>query len=616
MNESTPMNEMNQNEDSIYSSDRYQVYGPALLALLYTITSSAWLPIAALYVAWQIGPPYDKSALNGSISASLYAAIPFLYFGLIINNAFAPGGLAVKFLDWPGDICAAIRKTSSKFLYFCVPMFLAYSIVEYYQGGKWNDSFGRICFLASMVVLAIGLRQTRITIARIRKAAEQTPRSDLGLVFWPRTLLRIFTLMPIALVVMSAIGYHFTAVQLSWRLLWMLAITLAIGLATSVARKMLLTSRLRHNRAHQLSGRDYAADVDGKEVKAQVNRLLRVTSIAFVVVFAWQIWSDVLPAITYLDEFKLWESANSLKELGVHEWITVRDLLVSIGVLVVTWILSRNLPGILEIVLLERLPLDRGGRYAISFVLRYLVGIIGSLMACEWLGFAWSSLQWMVAGLTVGLGFGLQEIFANLVSGIIILLERPVRVGDFVTVNGVTGHVSQMQLRATTIKDLDHREMIVPNKKFITDDVINWTLSDRTTRLIIKVGIAYGSDTELAEKVLYEAAREHRMVKAYPRPEVVFTSFGDSTLDFELRVTIPTRDVYWNTLHELNMAVDGKFREQGIEIAFPQQDVHLHGFENALKDAASKDAGPQSKLSVVGSSTNGPQVAKAKRRAA
>ena len=257
--------------------------------------------------------------------------------------------------------------------------------------------------------------------------------------------------------------------------------------------------------------------------------------------------------------------------------VTLRDLLLASGVLVITLVLSRNLPGLLEIVLLDRLPLDRGGRYAISFVCRYLVAIAGIMLTFHWIGFSWTAVQWLATALTVGLGFGLQEIFANLVSGLIILIERPVRVGDFVTVNGVDGHVLRTQLRATTIKDLDHRELIVPNKTFITQDVINWTLSDRSTRVIIRVGIAYGSDTARAQQVMVDIARENPLVKQIPRPEVVFTSFGNSTLDFELRVMIPTREVYFKVIHELNMAIDAAFREAGIEIAFPQQDIHIRG---------------------------------------
>ena len=144
-----------------------------------------------------------------------------------------------------------------------------------------------------------------------------------------------------------------------------------------------------------------------------------------------------------------------------------------------------------------------------------------------------------------------------------------------VTVNGTTGTVTQMQLRATTIRDLDLRELIVPNKKFITEDVMNWTLSDQISRMILNVGVAYKSDTELVQSTLLAAARKHPLVVRYPQPEVVFREFGDSTLNFELRVMIPRRDLYAKLQHELNMSINRMFRENGIEIAFPQREVRV-----------------------------------------
>ena len=223
--------------------------------------------------------------------------------------------------------------------------------------------------------------------------------------------------------------------------------------------------------------------------------------------------------------------------------------------------------------------MDSGSRYAFNQLAQYILIAIGFICVASELGGSWSKVQWLVAALSVGLGFGLQEIFANLVSGIIILIERPVRVGDVVTVNGVTGTVTRMQLRATTIKDLDYRELIVPNKKFITEDVMNWTLTDRRSRLVFPVGVAYGSDTRLVERTLLEMARQCPQVLNDPEPSVVFQQFGDSTLHFELRVVIPSRDQFAEVRHELNMRIDQAFREQKIEIAFPQQDIHIKGLE-------------------------------------
>jgi potassium efflux system protein len=175
----------------------------------------------------------------------------------------------------------------------------------------------------------------------------------------------------------------------------------------------------------------------------------------------------------------------------------------------------------------------------------------------------------------VGLGFGLQEIFANFVSGIILLLERPVRVGDMVTVGEVTGKVSRIRIRATTITDFDLKELIIPNREFITGQLINWSLSDRKARVVIPVGVAYGSDTELARKTLLDVAAAEPDVLDDPEPTAFFLGFGASSLDFQLRVFIDDTDKLFLLRHRLHMAIDAAFREKGITIAFPQQDVHL-----------------------------------------
>jgi potassium efflux system protein len=191
-------------------------------------------------------------------------------------------------------------------------------------------------------------------------------------------------------------------------------------------------------------------------------------------------------------------------------------------------------------------------------------------------------VQWLVAAVTFGLGFGLQEIFANFISGLIVLFERPMRVGDVVTVGEVSGVVSRIRMRATTITDWDRKELIVPNKEFITGRLVNWTLSDRVLRIVFRVGVAYGSDTRLVQRLLLKAADEHPSVLTDPPPQALFVAFGDSTLSFELRVYVPGLEVYGAVQHELNSAIDSLFRVAGIEIAFPQRDVHVRSIEASL----------------------------------
>jgi len=169
----------------------------------------------------------------------------------------------------------------------------------------------------------------------------------------------------------------------------------------------------------------------------------------------------------------------------------------------------------------------------------------------------------------------LQEIVANFVSGLIVLFERPYRVGDVVTVGETIGTVTRIRIRATTILDWDRRELIVPNKKFITDNLINWSLSDPITRLVVRVGIVYGSDTALAEKLLMKVARENSLVLDQPEPSALFLGFGDSSLNFELRVFIREVQSRFHVMHQLHKEIDREFRKAHIVIAFPQRDVHM-----------------------------------------
>ena len=340
----------------------------------------------------------------------------------------------------------------------------------------------------------------------------------------------------------------FTAEELSNRAILTVLSLASIALAGGLLSRLLLIAqfgiKLRELKRDEDGQINSEESIDIGEITGQLNQLIRATSLVGVVLVSWQIWGAVLPAIGYLAEVKLWNGIP-LEVGGLTPVISLRELLMAIGFLVLTFVLSTNLPSLLEVTLLDRMRLDRGGRYAVAFVVRYLVLVIGIFFACQLVGFSWNRVQWLAAGLTVGLGFGLQEIFANLVSGIIILIERPIRVGDVVTVSGTTGTVTKMALRATTILDHDYRELIVPNKKFITEDVMNWTLSDHKSRLVVKVGVAYGSDTKLVQNTLMSVAARHPLVVREPEPRAAFCGFGGSS--FGLRTACgdsDSRDVF------------------------------------------------------------------------
>ncbi len=381
--------------------------------------------------------------------------------------------------------------------------------------------------------------------------------------------------------------------------------------------------------------------LDVSEMNDQTRQLIRSLLFVGIVVGLWGVWVDVLPALAVLKKVQIHaltiervieepakpvtkatetpsatgaaaatpatatneaaeKPAETTKRI-IRVPITLADLLLAVILLIVAIGAARNLPGMLEMIVLQRLPIDNAARYAITTLAQYGLMIVGISAAFYVVGLRWQNVQWLAAALMVGLGFGLQEIFANFFSGMIVLLERPVRVGDIVTVGSTTGIVTRIRMRATTITNWERQEMIIPNKDLITGTVLNWTLSDTIQRVFIQVGVAYGSDTDKATKTLYKVLKNHPAVLDDPPPLVTFAGFGDSTLDFEVRCFLPNAAIKLATTHELHMNIDRAFRDANIEIAFPQRDLHIRSVESAfpIKQVSATINGQPAKESAV-----------------
>lgn len=579
-------------------------FGPTLGAAVHSVCSAVLLPLLLLIVAWQLAPAWELMTLEGSVHHAIVGIVPSLFLSMLLLHAFRSDGLATRNFGWSSSLCSGICNGVRCFVWLALPLKFLCDSLETFQNGAWQNSLGRLIFVAMLATVAgaiylacrginrwrdslleaNGLAHSRVQRREHRENLLNGGPIDVSMLgghllkaSLRRFALLLVTMVPMVFAGLSIAGYHYTALQMTRRAMLTVLLAGVIALVAGLVSRMLLVAQFRVQ-LHQLKRNETGhigenESINISEISTQVNQLLRATALVAVLVTGWHIWSEVSPTIRFLEGFTLWEKKGPDGE--VISVTTASHLLMGLATLCITWVLSRNLPGLLELTLIDRLPLDKGGRYAISFVFRYLVGLLGIVLACKVLGFSWNSVQWLAGALALGLGFGLQEIFANLISGIIILIERPVRVGDFVTINGITGHVSQMQLRATTIRDLDMRELIIPNKKFITDDVMNWTLSDQMARLVMTIGVAYESDTELVQKTLLSVAEQHPLALRRPAPEVVFSQFGDSTLDFELRVIVAKRDLFPKVKHEINMAINAAFREKGIEIAFPQREIRV-----------------------------------------
>jgi len=294
----------------------------------------------------------------------------------------------------------------------------------------------------------------------------------------------------------------------------------------------------------------------------------------------WYIWMPLLPALGIIDEIVLWHKTANIDGIEMTVDVTLWNILLSLFFLVGGYIAAKNARGILEVSFFQQVSLDPGARYAAVTILSYVLFGTSLVLGFGQLGIDWSKLQWIVAALGVGLGFGLQEIVANFVSGLIILFERPVRVGDIVTIGNLSGTVSNIKIRATTITDFENRDVLLPNKAIITENVTNWTLHNATTRLLLKVGVAYGSDIRKVREVLMEVVEQHPDVLKTPAPSVFFMAHGESSLDFELRLFVDSTSKRLPVTHDINSQINEALGKHGFEIPFPQRDLHIISHPN------------------------------------
>jgi potassium efflux system protein len=249
------------------------------------------------------------------------------------------------------------------------------------------------------------------------------------------------------------------------------------------------------------------------------------------------------------------------------------------------WLLSRFVSFALENEVYPRVALPRGVPFALSSLTRYTVIVLGFLVAVAMLGFDLDRLTLLAGALGVGIGFGLQNVVNNFVSGLILLFERPVQVGDRIEMGAIMGDVKRIGIRASIVRTFDGAEVIVPNANLISDLVTNWTLGDRLRRLILPVGVAYGTDPERVLEILVGVGREHPDLLEEPPVVALFRGFGESSLDFELRGWTENYDSRLRILSDLAVATNRAFREAGIEIPFPQRDLHLRSVSPGARGA-------------------------------
>jgi len=551
-----------------------------LLNLLLALPGSLFLALGGytLQMDARGQNPYLGAALNDMALAWL---VLYGTYKLLAKN-----GVAELHFGWPSSQVAFLRRQIRHFTLVVLALVGVIGFARNQPSALDNDVLGILVLLSGYALLAWLLGKILLRSPRHEK---NSPFSLMIGMF--------FTLMPIGLIVGLALGYYYTALRLGDRLIESLyALLVWIVAEASLVRGLAVAARrLAYQRAlakRQSTAVDSAENgemvleepsLDIEQVNQQSLRLIRLTLFGLLFGALYWIWADLISVVDYLDNIVLYQFASGSGAAASLTPISLRDLLAALLIAALTVILARNLPGLLEMLVLSRLNLGQGSAYATTTLLNYLILGFGIVSSLSTLGVSWDKLQWLVAALSVGIGFGMQEIFANFISGLIILFERPVRIGDLVTIGDVSGIVSKIRIRATHITDFDRKMVVVPNKTFVTSQLINWTLADTVTRVVLSVGVAYGSELKLVRRLLLQAAEENPRVLCDPEPQVFFETFGESTLDHTLRIHVRELSDRLRATDEINRRIDELFREHHIDIAFRQVDVFVKNIKDGLE---------------------------------
>ncbi len=572
-------------------------FASTLRAVGITLIMTLPWPLFAAITGYELSTSWQATPASRAVGGALLQITPLLFFLRAFRLLCIRGGVAEGHFRWAADGLTRLRRQMDLLMMtLLAPAFVLVAATGF-AGGTAMGALIQVVFLVLIGGLMVFLYRLLVPRRGILHALQR--RECTGRVLpWPWFWLLLSLALPAGLGIMALAGFVYSAGTLLGKLintLWLLfglvlLRELVVRWLLVVRRRLLLREALQRREAARAAREaegtlPAAADepavvadeqpVDIASLDTDTRQLVNWALGLTAFLGLGGIWSGVMPALGTFGEVTLWQYVRTVGGEEQLRAVTLGDILIAVLAVLLTVVAARSVPSLLEIVLRQRPSVTSGSRLAFATLARYGIAIIGITFVLATVGVDWSKLQWLVAALGVGIGFGLQEIVANFISGLIILMERPVRVGDIVTVGDTSGTVTRIQIRATTIRNWDRQELLVPNKEFITGRVLNWSLSDDVIRVFVPVGIAYGSDVEAAIRLLYEAGREHPNVLDDPEPVVTFESFGDNSLNLALRTYVPSVTMLLGTKTDLHQAINRKFNEAGIVIAFPQRDVHL-----------------------------------------
>jgi potassium efflux system protein len=556
---------------------------------LSLLLSLKW-PMLLSTVAWL----FEMQDRESELAMALYVAsvrTAIYFWGLeFLRMTLLPKGLVDAHFRWPArrtaTLCRRIARLEQTFL---PSVFLFTFCIDLYPR-EVGGPLGALAVIAILLSIAqfFRLLPSFVQGKMQMMISDGTPREGS---FWGRLVRVLLVWVPLGATVAVLFGYTYTAREFALLLIETIVLfssvlmfhELGLRWLRLTRRRMTYKMRQEHAKASQEEGEisveDELLESDPDLLSDEGTRLLNVLTLFGGLAGVALIWAGVFPALSILDSVELWHQTGMVDGREVPIPVSLGDVFSAVAIAIIGWVALRRIPSLLEILLRQRANVRPASAYAATRVFQYGATTVLIISVLGMLGGSWGQIQWAVAALSVGIGFGLQEIVANFICGLIILFEQPIRVGDTITVGDVSGKVTRINMRATTVRDFDRRELLVPNKEFITNQLLNWSLSDQVTRRILEVGVAYGSDMDKAMAIVRDVALEHPLVLVDPESIITFEEFGDNSLLISLRFFLDQLEQRIIISSDLRLEINRRFNEAGIVVAFPQRDIHFDASE-------------------------------------
>ena len=565
---------------------RTDLYSNTMQALGLTVLLSVRWPLLVLAIAWL----FEIQEADSELAMAVYVALSraALYFWMLefLRWLLYTKGLAESHFAWPTRRTNRLWHRFGRFEQTFLPTaFIVVLSISLYP----REVGGPIGSLAvALVLLSIShLFHHMPDFMQEKMEALFSANSKQRVSLWGRVSHQVLVWAPVLAIVAVFLGYTYTAIEFSLLLIktvvlyGVMLLCHELGLRwLRMTRRRMIVNRRREMALANAEDADENIEEDLQENDPELlndegTKLLNASLVIIGLLLLAAIWAEVFPALGRLDSVELWSRSVVVDGLETTVPVDLGDVFRALAITIIGWVALSRIPGLLEILLRQKMNVRAASAYAATRVFQYggTTVLVATVLGA--LGGSWSQIQWAVAALSIGIGFGLQEIVANFISGLIILFEQPIRVGDTVTVGDVSGKVTKIHIRATTIRDFDRRELLVPNKEFITTQLLNWSLSDQVTRRMIQVGVAYGTDMDKAMTIVREVARAHPLLLPDPEPIVSFDEFGDNSLLISLRFFIDQLEQRLIVTSELHCEINRRFNEAGIVVAFPQRDIHF-----------------------------------------